>query len=59
MVLYAVANEVNREKENQNRILYYNSLGYAAAQTIHRKRKTTWTFLTRKRWNHVDRKLHS
>lgn len=35
MVLYAVANEVNKEKENQNRILYYNSLDYAAAQTIH------------------------
>lgn len=44
MVLYAVANEVNREKENQNQILYYNSLCYAAAQTIHRKKNQPGLF---------------
>lgn len=37
MVLCVMDNEVNKEKENQNQILYYNYLGYASAQMIHRK----------------------
>lgn len=37
MVLCVMDNEVNKEKENQNQILYYNYLGYAPAQMIHWK----------------------
>lgn len=39
MVLCAMANELNREKENQNQILYHNYLGYAAAQMMHGEKK--------------------
>lgn len=42
MVHHTTASEVNREKQNQNQILYNNSLGYAAAQMI--REKKPWMF---------------
>lgn len=48
MVLCAMANEVNRKKENQNQILYYNYLGYAAAQMMHGKKKALNLFNKKK-----------